>query len=57
MVQEIREQFASEIGRKPTKDEIVAAVTAAVSQRTGIGKKQSKIVETLMKLFMRGMDG
>lgn len=57
IVQEIREQLASEMGRKPTKDEIAAAVAVAVSQRTGIGKKQSKIVETLMKLFMQKTEG
>ena len=56
MIQEIREQLANEVGRKPTKDEIASAVATVVSQRTGMDKKQSKIVETLMKLFMQGTE-
>ncbi len=53
---EIQEQLAATADRKPTKDELAAAVASIVSQRTGINGGGSKLVEKLMKLLVNGTE-
>ncbi len=57
ILREIQEQLAAATSKKPTKDDVAAAVAMVVSKRTGLGGDNVNMVQKLMKRILDNTEG